>query len=102
MKYQSLKDELKALVVTIRTTRKTVRENMSKGLPSWKEQTQLADAKFEFRHKHIVYCLLRGRTREQIENKVVNKPNEKMIQAYLDKYRVVEVSGEPETLCVGV
>lgn len=43
--------------------------------------------KHEFRHKHIAYCLLRGRTREQIESPAEeNKPNETLIQEIIDAY----------------
>ena len=35
--------------------------------------------KFEFRHRHIAYCLVRGRTYEQIENKTRSPANKDLI-----------------------
>jgi hypothetical protein len=55
----------------------------------------------EFRHRHIAYCLLRGRTLQQIENK--NHQNNEPKAKLLDKYKLeyaepVEVVDE-KTLC---
>jgi hypothetical protein len=94
MKFFTLKSELKALVSEIRKTRKFVREGMSQGIPVWKEQVRLIDLKHEFRHKHIAYCVLRGRTREQIEAKVINKPNEEIIAKYIEQYKAEAVPNE--------
>jgi len=45
-----------------------------------------------YRHKHIAYCLLRGRTYEQIENKVRegNEPDFTKIEKIMQEYREVE------------
>jgi len=55
---QNLKSELKALIPIIRQAK-----YIDKDLHTahWRGQ--------EFRYLHVVYCLLRGRTLEQIENK---------------------------------
>lgn len=64
-----LKAELKLLAQQIRTL-KSQRKQFSNGyVPG------LAADQHEFRYKHIAYCLLRGRTLEQIENKV-RDPND--------------------------
>lgn len=41
-----------------------------------------------FRHRHIAYCLLRGRTMEQIERKVHdgNEPSDRLIEKYKEEY----------------
>lgn len=55
----------------------------------------------EFRHRHIAYCLLRGRTLQQIENKnhQNNEPRQKLIDKYKSEYaEPVEVMDE-KTLC---
>lgn len=50
----------------------------------------------EFRHLHIAYCELRGRTRDQIEKpREGNEPNEKLIDAY--KKTILE--GADENVC---
>lgn len=58
-----LKTELKLLAQSIRKY-KTMRKGAPNGVVSG-----LSGAQWEFRSKHIAYCLLRGRTIEQIESK---------------------------------
>lgn len=83
---KELKSELKYLAAKIRTERAAFKEAQRTGAPLTSDLGTLC---YKFRHKHIVYCLLRGRTREQIENKVRddNKPNEEYIQELLDGYK---------------
>jgi len=46
----------------------------------------------QYRHMHIAYCLLRGRTYKQIENSVRegNKPSKALINKYLKMYGDME------------
>jgi len=46
------------------------------------------DCKNIYRHMHLAYCLLRGRTMEQVETTVRegNEPNEKLIDKYVKDY----------------
>jgi hypothetical protein len=47
----------------------------------------ISKLKHEFRHKHIAYCLLRGRTLDEIEHPAeVNKPDQTLIQEILHAY----------------
>lgn len=41
-----------------------------------------------YRHRHIAYCLLRGRTMDQIEAKVHpgNERDEKLVEKYMAEY----------------
>lgn len=56
---------------------------------------KLSNFRYRYRHEHIAYCEVRGRTRQQIETpKDDNKPNEEKIREYknkllaeLEKYR---------------
>lgn len=70
MKIQLLKmkADLKVLAKKIRTLKST-RKQCTNGYVSGLESTQ-----FDFRAKHIAYCMLRGRTLEQIEPKL-REPN---------------------------
>ena len=44
--------------------------------------------KNEFRHRHIAWCLLRGRQLEQIEKPAIdNAPNMDKINKYMEEYR---------------
>lgn len=96
-----LKAELKVLAETIRTVKFNTRQDQSafdKQYPlrheydqykilrndeqfktaqkeCWNNQSNLYSARFEFRSKHIAYCMLRGKTLEQIEPKLKD-PND--------------------------
>ncbi len=64
----------------------------------WEIEIHINQLKYYFRHYHIAYCELRGRTREQIEKPgEFNKPNERFIdeikKGILDKYE------EQKALC---
>jgi len=85
---RSFKAELKVLASTIRSTRTQFKEAQRAGTDIWKLSSALSTAQYEFRHKHIAYCLLRGRTRDEIEQPrkrcekkcyCCNKPNEDYI-----------------------
>jgi len=51
-------------------------------------QYEIRKRKYEFRHKHIAYCQLRGRLRDEIEKPASNNlPNEEYIQELMEEYR---------------
>lgn len=100
-----MKKELKVLAENIKTSKKEFRSQQSKiskekmdswGTPEerdffskhWKLDSSLNTIKFKFRHMHIAYCLLKGRTYEQIEPKVRehNEPNWDIIKEYQNEY----------------
>lgn len=83
-----LKNELKALAVTIREL-KSHRPQENRG--TWR----ITDLDYEIRrtswttrHKHIAYCLMRGRSYDEIEKRTRddNKPNLKLIQEIQNEY----------------
>jgi hypothetical protein len=89
---KQLKIQLKELSGEIRKERSAFRleqSSISKGAGSyeaqWKLFCKLEHAKYEFRHRHIVRCLLRGRTRDQIEKPKHNQPNEDYIKKLLEE-----------------
>lgn len=50
--------------------------------------TYLGSMQHEFRHRHIAYCLLRGRRLEEIEKPAEdNAPNMKRVEQYMEEYR---------------
>ena len=56
--------------------------------------------RFAFRHKHIVYCLLRGRTMEQIEKPSTQNPRSgRTIEILLAEYKGAE-HATSEAVCV--
>lgn len=88
MNRKTLKAELKVLAAVIRTDRKNYRKAQSEGNdPGWTAVAKLGKAIYEFRHKHIAYCSLRGRDRDAIERpKPENKPNESYIADLIIAY----------------
>ena len=98
-KLQTLKNELKQSATDLRHF-KNVRNNSFRShsilrVPSYlcdaqRAQYDIGKRKYEYRHKHIAYCQLRGRLREQIERPALwNLPNEDYILELMDKYRQV-------------
>jgi len=49
---------------------------------------QLLKLQYDYRHHHIAYCELRGKTRLEIESKIRehNEPNEEYIKQIKEKY----------------
>jgi hypothetical protein len=89
-----LKEELKQLAKNIKKTRAEFKDAQRHGLNIYGSLRKLFKYRYEFRHKHIVYCQLRGRSREQIEiPRENNRPNEKYIDDLMGQYG--------KTLCVG-
>lgn len=83
-----LKEELKTKAIAITLNKNAMRNNQRNGKDCWKEQCEVIRLKYLFRHKHIAYCELRGRTREQIEPVVRegNDPDETLIQSFKEKF----------------
>jgi len=54
----------------------------------WKLLFKLKGLQRFYRHHHIAYCELRGKTRDQIEHKVRehNEPDDLAIKAYKEQY----------------
>jgi hypothetical protein len=92
-KYIELKSELKGLAKEIRYWKSKRKINKRENYSLWQIESKIWTRKYEFRHKHIAYCQLRGRLRWQIEKPALfNLPNEKYIEELMVKYG--------ETLCV--
>jgi len=51
------------------------------------QSSRLPNAKYEFRHKHIAYCMLRGRTMEQIEAGGDHSRNEDYINSIMSAFK---------------
>lgn len=59
----------------------------------------LGKAQYEFRHKHIAYCLVRGRTMDQIEKPFhYNKPDMKYVNQLVENLKK-ELENEQKALC---
>lgn len=85
-----VKSELKAQA-------KEIRELKSQRGPSNSGYVHgLLSSKWHYRHKHVAYCLMRGRCVSEIEQKVRegNELSEHLLNKYLERY-----PREEETLC---
>jgi hypothetical protein len=88
-----LKSELKDLAHRIKTHRRAFRLAQSTRTDTWQQLCELEREKFEFRHKHIVRCVLKGVARDRIEQpKACNKADESFIKGQLEKYTSGEYS----------
>jgi len=87
---QKLKKELKTKAQTIRETRARLKEAQQNGshFKAGTMQCGILSLKRDYRHHHIAYSELRGRTREQIEQycRTGNKPHEATIQSIKEAY----------------
>jgi hypothetical protein len=86
-----LKEYLKNTAEEIRNTRLTLKDTqrgIKRDIPTYVLENRLSTLTYEFRHHHIAYCELRGKTRLQIEqkNKENNEPNESYIISLKEQY----------------
>jgi hypothetical protein len=99
-KISALKNELKELAELIRKSkcslkdcqRRTGQAGEWEGQPGYSKYfnyvSPVVNGKYEFRHKHIAYCMLRGRTIEQIEIPAKdNQPDMDYIERIQHEYR---------------
>jgi hypothetical protein len=93
-----LKNYLKKLAIEIREYKSKHKEvQRQNGGGGSRYIGEIYSRQFLYRHHHIAYSELRGKTRDQIEKpKENNKPNEKVIEKIKKDY-----FDEPQALCVG-
>ena len=83
-KYPELKSELKELAKEIRYWKSKRKLDNRGDYPLWDIEARIRRRKYEFRHRHIAYCQLRGRLRIQIEQPALdNLPNERYIEGIM-------------------
>lgn len=89
-KIDKLKQYLKTTATQIRQTREQYKQAQRANLiqTANKLLRQLQTLQYEYRHHHIAYCELRGKTREQIEAKTRdnNRANETYIKQLKKEY----------------
>ena len=82
-----LKEIHKKTATEIKSTRYKFKETQRNGKTNYTLLRKLHDLRYEYRHHHIAYCELRGRTRDEIENpRDNNYPNDRYIQLLKEKY----------------
>jgi len=88
-----LKSYLKETAANIRKTRQEYKEAQRGRKTSWGLLGELHQLQRDYRHHHIAYCELRGRTRDQIERTLRDdtpRPNERYINEIKEKYAWTE------------
>ncbi len=98
-KYELLrkeKQELKALGLRIRALKFSRKLENRNGRSLLDIEQDLFKDRYDFRHRHIAYCLTRGRAYKQIENPKEDNPlNEAYVAKLLKEYE----DAETHTLC---
>jgi len=86
-KIDELKLKNKETSKQLRERNLKLKENQKQGKCCSNEMCSLYYARKEYRHYHIAYCELRGRTRDQIEKpRRGNEVNEQLIQNIKNEY----------------
>jgi hypothetical protein len=106
-KISILKSELKDLAELIRKSKSSLKDCQRRtgqageweGQPGYSKYfnyiSPVVNGKYQFRHKHIAYCMLRGRTIEQIE--IPAKDNQPDL-SYVER---IKNDFSEENVCVG-
>ena len=85
---QKMKDELKGMASEIRRLKNHRPLKFRENYDLWDLDQSIREASRQFRFDHVVYCLLRGRTMEQIEKpRVGNELSTQAIESSLKLYR---------------
>lgn len=84
--FQEIKADLKARARLIRETKANVRKAQREGKVSG--QSELYALQWDYRHRHVAYSLLRGRTREQVEQFTRRALDEKLLEGFLGGYKL--------------
>jgi hypothetical protein len=102
-----VREEQKVLAEKIRRSRSQFKQSQRDGSPNLRWYCEAEVSSTEYRHRHIAYCLARGRSMDQIERpKEGNEPNLKVAHGILETLRAemaseqvveTELAGVPET-----
>lgn len=90
---QNVKKKQKELAKNIRKLKLERKQDNRNGRSLWSIESELYENKYEYRHRHVAYCTVRGRERHEIEQPHSgNEPNERYINELLAEYE--------QTVCV--
>ena len=100
-KHLELKPILKTLASKIKENKIKLKEHQRKNYGSGGDYyTIVFKLVYEFRHKHIAYCVLRGTERDKIEKPGENNgPNEELIRQLIQEYTSADTA--IENVCAG-
>ena len=82
-KTNPIKEQLKQLASEIKQSKIDLKDGQRKNTATYKDFWKVSNLKNLFRHQHIAYCLIRGKSYEQIERpKEGNEPDFILIENY--------------------
>lgn len=96
--FDEIKEVQKIRAKEIRKLKASRKQDKRNGRKLWEIESDIRDLKYDFRHVHIAYCEIRGRSREQIERP---KDYNKASQHQIDKLKEKWASKINEDVCVG-
>ena len=102
-KTNPIKEELKKLAQEIKEAKIDLKDQQRNGTAGWKTFSNVDNLKYEFRHLHIAYCLIKGRKYEEIEQpREGNEPDDQYIEELQKKVTKVlnEFYGPREEVAV--
>ena len=89
-KTNPIKEELKQLAQQIKESKLELKDKQRNHTAVWKDYSKVYNLKSSFRHRHIAYCLIKGKSYEQIEKpKEGNEPDFDLIENY--KKEITEI-----------
>ena len=85
---KSLKSELKVEAFKLRETKADIKTKQKAGQYAGYKQSELLTLKWNYRHRHIAYSIMRGKSYQQIERKCRedNQPNFDKIKELINEY----------------
>lgn len=86
-----LKSELKLEALKIRALKADIKTKQKKGDYAGHDQSKLVSLKWDYRHRFIAYCMIRGRTYKQIERTCRVDPNMDRVQEAINEYTPQDV-----------
>lgn len=96
--FSKIKEEQKEIARKIRKLKNSRKKDKRHGRELWCIECDIFRLKWTFRHIHIVYCEMRGRTREQIE---CPRESNKASQYKIDSIKEEWDKQLDENVCVG-
>jgi hypothetical protein len=87
-KYPELKAELKDLAKRLRywKSHRKYEKRLEINKPLWQIDSIIFELKHKFRHRHIAYCLLRGRSYDEVEQSCKVSPNFGIVNKIMEEH----------------
>ncbi len=90
IKLREFKTELKAEADVLRKIKILIKITQRERKYAGTKQIQMLKLKRSYRHRHIAYCMLRGKEYKQIEQKCRQEPNHTLIGEIVNAYTCEE------------